>query len=202
MTLPVFPTLPIGWSKHRKPKSSSRRQSHVNGREVVVALQAIPRFAFELTSEAMSSGAARGAIAANTKQLLEAFFTDLLGPAGTFLYADPDDNAVTGFTLGIYTTSPSFTFLWPWGVNPVPVGQVNNAAINIYANGALVDPSQYNVTLPNTLTFTTPPAANAVITGDYGYYFVCRFDDDELDFEEFMSQLWSIDGIKFTSVKP
>lgn len=40
------------------------------------------------------------------------------------------------------------------------------------------------------------------ITVDFDYAFLCRFLDDQNDFEEFMNGLWKIERLKFRSVKP
>jgi hypothetical protein len=51
------------------------------------------------------------------------------------------------------------------------------------------------------ITFTTAPASGAVITADFSYYWRCRFTNDENEFEEFMSGLWSVSTLEFESVK-
>ena len=35
----------------------------------------------------------------------------------------------------------------------------------------------------------------------FGYRFICRFDGDDLDFEQFMANLWTADSVKFRSVR-
>ena len=41
----------------------------------------------------------------------------------------------------------------------------------------------------------------AAIAATFAYAFECRFDDDDLDFEEFMSNLWKLESLKFKSVR-
>ena len=70
----------------------------------------------------------------------------------------------------------------------------------VTAAGALVDPSAY--TIANGLvTFATAPASGAALawTGYFG--FLCRFDGDDLDFEQFMANLWKVDSLKFRSLR-
>ncbi len=70
----------------------------------------------------------------------------------------------------------------------------------ITAAGALVDAAAY--TIANGLvTFASAPAAGAALawTGYFG--FLCRFDGDDLDFEQFMSNLWKADSVKFRSLR-
>jgi hypothetical protein len=47
-----------------------------------------------------------------------------------------------------------------------------------------------------------PPAAGHTLTWSGQFYFRCRFDHDEAEFEQFMSNFWSANRIEFTSVKP
>ena len=44
-------------------------------------------------------------------------------------------------------------------------------------------------------------APNAPIGATFGYAFQCRFAQDNLDFEEFMQNLWSAPRVKFRSVR-
>ena len=70
----------------------------------------------------------------------------------------------------------------------------------ITAAGALVDPSAYTIS-NGLVTFTTAPASGAALawTGYFG--FLCRFDGDDLDFEQFMANLWKADSVKFKSLR-
>jgi hypothetical protein len=56
--------------------------------------------------------------------------------------------------------------------------------------------------MPNTLSFATAPGSGVTVSADFAYAFNCRFLDDQMDFEEFMSSLWKLDSMKFRSVKP
>lgn len=93
------------------------------------------------------------------------------------------------------------------------VGQYSvNTATGVYtfaaadANVAVVityrytlAPALYTVTLPNKAVFVTAPAAGA-ISADFQFYFVCRFSEDEQDFEKFMDKLWSLQTCSFRSI--
>ena len=71
---------------------------------------------------------------------------------------------------------------------------------SITAGGTYIDPSAYSIS-NGAVTFTTPPASGAALqwTGYFG--FLCRFDDDSAEFEQFMSQLWRAKSVKFRSVR-
>jgi hypothetical protein len=59
----------------------------------------------------------------------------------------------------------------------------------------------FGLAAPNTLTLATAPASGAAITADFTYGFLCRFLDDQEDFENVMSGLWKVGSLKFRSVR-
>ena len=54
---------------------------------------------------------------------------------------------------------------------------------------------------PANLIFAGPPASGCVIASSFAYAFVCRFEDDSLDFEQVMANLWTVGSLKFRSVR-
>lgn len=205
MTAP--PSLPVlsglAWSRHKRPGFSTRIASHVSGREVRVALMSYPLYEFEAVYSGLTSSADTFAgLGVSSLQSLMGFFLQLQGQFGTFLYTDPDDNAVSGqiFATGDGSTT-TFTMMRALGGFLEPVGWVTNIA-NVYLNGAAQPGSGYSLATPNTLTFTTAPASGVAVSADFSYAFNCRFLDDQMDFEEFMASLWKLDSMKFRSVKP
>ncbi len=200
---PALPSLPgLSWSRHKKPGFSTRVAPHVSGREVRVALMNYPLYEFEAVYNGLTSSTATFAgLGASSLQSLMGFFLQLQGQFRTFLYVDPDDAAVTGqaFATGDGTTT-AFTVERSLGGFFEPVGWVTTLS-NVYLNG-VAQSTGFTLTLPNTLTFTTAPASGVTISADFSYAFNCRFLDDQMDFEEFMSNLWRLDSLKFRSVKP
>ncbi len=207
MTTP--PSLPplagLGWSRHKKPGFSTRVASHVSGREVRVALMSYPLYEFEAVYNGLASSAtaAFAGLGSASLQSLMGFFLQLQGQFGTFLYTDPDDNTVIGqaFATGDGLTT-SFTFMRSLGGFLEPVGWMAGIT-NVYLNGvAQAFPTAWNFAEPNTLTFATAPGSGVIVSADFSYAFNCRFLDDQMDFEEFMSNLWKVASMKFRSVKP
>jgi hypothetical protein len=204
-TPPSLPSLAgLSWSRHKKPGFSTRVASHVSGREVRVALMSYPLYEFETVYSGLASSAtaAFAGLGASSLQSLMGFFLQLQGQFATFLYADPDDNTVTGqaFATGDGSTT-SFTMMRSLGGFLEPVGWVT-AVANVYLNGAVQSSSSYSLTTPNALVFTSAPASSATVSADFSYAFNCRFLDDQMDFEEFMASLWRLESMKFRSVKP
>ena len=203
-TPPSLPSLPgLSWSRHKKPGFSTRVASHVSGREVRVALMSYPLYEFEAVYGGLASSATAAfvGLGVSSLQSLMGFFLQLQGQFGTFLFADPDDNAATGqaFATGDGATT-SFTMMRTLGGFLEPVGWVT-AIANVYLNGAAQPSSGYSLTTPNTLIFAAAPASGATVSADFSYAFNCRFLDDQMDFEEFMASLWRLDSMKFRSVK-
>jgi uncharacterized protein (TIGR02217 family) len=202
-TPPSLPALPgLTWSRHKKPGFNTRIASHASGREVRVALQAFPLYEFEAVYSGLASaGGTFAGLGTKSLETLMGFFLQLQGQFGTFLYADPDDNTVAAQGIGAGDgATTAFQIGRTLGGFNEPVGWVT-ALTAVYLNGTPQSGGAYSLTAPNTLTFTAAPGAGVAITADFSYAFNCRFLDDQMDFEEFMSNLWKLDSMKFRSVK-
>ena len=201
-TPPSFPTLAgLGWSVHKKPVFSTIVASHVSGREVRDALYQNPVWHFELTFDGLSSSpTSYSGLGANSMQTLMGFFLACQGQYGTFLYTDPSDSAAADvtFAVGDGTTSV-FTFSRYIGAFLEPVGWVTGVS-NVYLNGAN-QASGWSLSTPNSLVFTSAPGSGVSVAATFTYAFECRFDSDDQDFEEIMSNLWKVDSVKFKSVR-
>ena len=69
---------------------------------------------------------------------------------------------------------------------------------NVYLNGVLQS-SGYTVNataLAPSVTFATAPASGVAVTADFHWYFLCRFDDDSEDVEEFMATLYALQSLR------
>lgn len=70
---------------------------------------------------------------------------------------------------------------------------------SISVGGIYVDPSTYSIS-NGLVTFGSAPASGSIAwSGSFG--FLCRFAQDDIDFEEFMQNLWSAKSVKFRSVR-
>ena len=200
-TPPTFPTLSgQGWSVHKKPAFSTLVASHVSGREVRDALYANPIWNFELTFDGLDGGSGYGGLGANSLQSLMGLFLQCQGQFGTFLYVDPTDSVVANGAVatgdGATTT---FTLTRSLGGFVEPVGWVTGVA-GVYFNG-VSQPSGWSIANPNSLVFATAPGSGVVVTASFTFAFLCRFDGDDLDFEQFMANLWRAQTVKFRSLR-
>ena len=78
---------------------------------------------------------------------------------------------------------------------PNPTGLIGGAA------PPTSNTTGWSIATPNSLSFAGAPAATTTIAADFAYAFVCRFDADDLDFEQFMSNLWRAQSVKFRSLR-
>lgn len=199
-TPPTFPTLAgEGWDKHKRPIWDTLVAKHPSGSDVRVALWQFPLWDFELTFNVLDSGARNRGAGLKTLQTLFGFFLDMGGDWSTFLYADPDDDSVTGQAIGVGDgASQQFTFSRTLGGATEPVGWVLTVSA-VYLNGTPT--AAYTLIAPNQIFFASPPALGVSITADFTFAFVCRFMNDDVPFEQFMSQLWTVKTLKFRSVR-
>ncbi|QAY96712.1 hypothetical protein CWB41_14030 [Methylovirgula ligni] len=202
-TPPSFPALPgQTWSVHKRPTFSTRVAAHVSGREVRAALYAQALYEFELTYSGLDSAGADNGLQANSLQALMGLYLAVQGQFGTFIYTDPTDNSVESQPVGQGDGSTTdFTLVRTLGGTSEIISWCG-AISAVFLNGVSVSPSAYSLVAPNTLSFTSPPTTGQLIEASFTYGFICRFIDDQEDFENFMSGLWSVDSLKFRSVKP
>ncbi len=210
--IPVFPTLPQGWSITKTPSWPGRSLRSVSGLEWRATDQTGPRYEWELTYPILRDGS----YAKNTGGTgdgfdefhdLAGFFDLFSGGYSTFLYDDPTDNKVVGQFIGIGDgTTISFQLkrtvgtLLPGGGWTDVISAINVVS-NVYNNG-----SPYSIFSVNHLTgqvvLPTVPTAGAIITADFTYFWYVRFTQDSMNFENFMLQLWQNKAVKFISVLP
>jgi hypothetical protein len=202
---PTFPALPgQGWSVHKKPNWSTIVAPHVSGREVRFANYEYPMWEFEATFDGLTDLASPPVnyanLCASSLQSLMGLFLQLQGQFGTFLYTDPTDNAATAQAIATGDGSTeTFTFVRTLGGFVEPVGWVRSVS-NVYLNG-VNQASGWLLTSPNSLVFASAPGSGVAISASFAYAFECRFDGDDLDFEQFMQNLWKLESLKFKSVR-
>jgi hypothetical protein len=205
-TPPSLPTLPgLNWSRHKKPRFNTRVASHVSGREVRVALMTNPLYEFEANYNGLLSSASPAAalagLGAASLQSLMGFFLQMQGQFGTFLYTDPDDSTVSGGAIATGSgATQSFIIPRALGGFSEPCSWVTNVSA-VYLNGVAQATSTWTFTAPNSLIFNNAPGSGVAITADFTFAFQCRFLDDQMDFEEFISALWKLDKMAFRSIK-
>jgi hypothetical protein len=173
----------------------------VSGREVRSPYFAQTLYEFEVSFDALaaSSGAALAGLGANSLQTLLGFYLSCQGQYGTFLYVDPTDSSVLNQTIGLGDgATTNFALQRTLGPYTEPVSWATGVSA-VTLNGAAQ--TGWSLTSPNLLTLPSAPAAGVTIAASFTYAFLCRFLDDQEDFENVMSGLWQVASLKFRSVR-
>ena len=191
----VFPTLPgVTWDISKSPEFSTKIQTSASGAETATAYWSYPKWAFSLKYDLLRSGAY------NELEQLVGLFLKCRGNFDTFLYTDPDDNSVTGQTIGTGDgVSTYFQLGRTYGGFFEPFYDITGT-VRVYKNGTLQNPSTYTISTIGLISFNTAPATGAVITADFGFQYRCRFLHDSCEFNQFAKSLWEAKKVEFRSV--
>lgn len=193
----VFPTLPgLKWNVKRTPIWKTLSEEAVSGKEASVALMTYPLRRYTLSYELLRAGAL-----AELEQL-EGFFNARRGRHDTWLYHDPDDNAVTDQSFGTGNgTQTVFYLARTRGGFTEPVQALNGAPTIKVAGATKATPADYSISATGAVTFTSPPANGAALTWTGSYYWRCKFLQDIAEFDQFMKNLWQLGRIEFRTFK-
>lgn len=212
MSTQAFPTLKgLGWSVTRTPIWQTRQQDSVSGKRLNIADWSMPKHQWQLTYNFLRG---QGPTYSEQQQL-EAFFYARYGSFDSFLYTDPDDNAVSLSTLG---SGDSTDRTWQLGRQfgssfgssiPGIFEKVlaPTAVSAVLVGSTALTSTQYawapwGTTTPGILTFSSfaPPAGQGIVAS-FAYAWPVSFDDDKMSFEQFVKKIWQLQKVAFTSQK-
>jgi len=201
MSNAIFPALRgFSYPVIKKPTFSTIEQESVSGIKKHIANWIYPRWQIEIPVEFLLDDVAHDEL-----KTLVGFFLARQGRFDSFLFDDPDDDYIAGQELGIGDgATTAWQLIRAYGGFVEPMYNIKAAPVPVvYLNGAAQDPSTYAIAATDSglLTFAAAPAAGAVITADFGYYWRCIFQEDLSEFQKFMSQLWEHKGVKIETVK-
>lgn len=201
MTSLVWPVLPgLAFPVVRVPQWRNGRQEAVSGKESTVKYRRYPRIRWELQYEIL-----RDDLSVSEAKALTGLFNACAGSFDTFLYTDPDFNAVTLESFGTGDgTSTAFQLIATYqnaGGPGAPERVQNlNGAPQIYKAGVLQTlTTHYTIGPTGIVTFVTAPTAGQALTWTGGFYYRCRFEGDELMMAKIMGQWWEL-PVAFRSV--
>ncbi|HMK89081.1 MAG TPA: DUF2460 domain-containing protein [Methylocystis sp.] len=199
MTIPLFPALPGQTFAIKTPVSATNIASDDSGREARTPIYG-GLYEFELAFDGLAAdGVSYPGLSAQSLQAILGLYLQCQGGFGTFLYADPNDNAVMNQAIA---TGDGATTLYTLGRSMGAGFDTDfyvTSLAGVTVNGT--DAGGFTLVPPNLLSFSTAPASGAAIAASFSYAFVCRFVDDAADFENFMQNLWSTQSLKFRSVR-
>jgi uncharacterized protein (TIGR02217 family) len=193
MTLPIFPTLAgRTWPIARRPSFNTTMQAGLTGKRTPVRYQSEPRWSYEFDIELMRDATTE------LNDMLNVFLLQY-GRYGTFLYNEAVDNSVTDDLIGTGDGATNTFFLTRsrYGFVQRIAGAALDGAATIKVNG--VTAVGVTVSSNGVVTFGVAPSAGQPVTWTGSYYWVCRFDDDALDLENFMSGKWAVKSLKFST---
>lgn len=217
--LPVFPSSLPGetYPSAHSDDWSTITQLSASGLEIAIRLWAYPRHSWELSYSIVQGNVN---IPANDMsfsfQTLRAFFSQMGGSAGSFIYLDPNDCA---------TTATGTTEDWPAGKVPAliangdghstyfqifrqfggfnePVYDIVPGTLSVFLNGVpTVGYTLLNSPTPFTgnngvIQFGSAPGNGVVITATFQFYWRCKFLEDTIDFSNFALFMHEITSLK------
>lgn len=201
MTAAIFPSMPgLKWGTVKSPMWATGIQKTASGRELRAAFYSFPRYKISLGYEVLRSGALA------ELQAMVGFFNARKGSFESFLYLDPEDNAVVNQQFGVGVAGQTqYQLVRAYGgyVEPVQAPQlvVHGGTAPVVMINGVVQTTGFAVAESGVVTFATAPAAGAVLSWSGSYYWRCRFMQDSVDFERFLYQLWALKKIELITLK-
>lgn len=205
MSSQVFPSdLPgLKLRPERTPLWKTRPQEAASGKETRIALAAYPQYRFELAWDIL-----RDDLAVSDLKKLVGFFNHHNGGFDTFLYSDPAFNAVTDEQFGTGDgTSTVFqvtaTYKDPTGIGFAEAIQNFNGTPTIKKAGVTQTlTTHYTISGTGVVTFVTAPTAGQALTWTGGFYYRCKFLEDNLaGLREIATRWWELQRLRFKSIK-
>jgi hypothetical protein len=206
--IPIFPALPVGYPVRLSIVMDTVVGTTKSLREMRVAQQMYPLWDieipfYELRDQTQNEAPYLPFAGYQEYMQLVQLWLMMYGQTGVFGFNCPWDNSRSEQLIGAGDgTTTVFNVYRTWGVGATattaPVGLINSV-MQVNVNGTIISPSAY-VVGRDTITFSSPPGAGFNITMTFSYYYLCRFVEDEQDFEEFSKNRWTVPSLKFRAV--
>jgi hypothetical protein len=195
----VFPSVPtLGWSIRLSPRFATGTALHASGREVRAAKASSPLWLVELNYDLL-----RMASPDTELQEIVGFFAQCAGEGASFYFAPPALSPAVAQPIGT-GDGATRTFPFTVSIGGAALSPAGVAAVSaIYLNG-IVQSGGYTIDstpLSPAVAFAAAPSPGVAIAADFAWYFLCRFQDDDLDVEEFMSQLYALQSLQLRTVR-
>ena len=172
----------------KSPIWSTKISTAVSAFERRVSQRVYPIYKIALSVEVL-----RDAAGIDEAKTLLGFFNLRAGAFDSFLYTDPDDNAVTDQQFGVRDgATTQFQLVRTYGGFAEPAQNVN-VLTNIKSNGvALANPADYTSDTKGLVTLADAGTIGHALTWTGSYYWRVRFDEDELAFGKMFKDLWEL----------
>lgn len=214
----IFPsTLPgVTIDVHREPVFDTHVQKSISGKELRFVYSTFPLYRYTLNFELLRAGASYLEF-----QKLFGFYTRHFGQYDSFLFQDPEDNAVTAHAFGVGDggvtdfqlqrtlvastdlSTPANRAYWTrTGDGYEPVFDLNGTA-SIYKNAVLLTlTTDYTISASGLVHFVVTPSVGDILTWTGGYYRRVRFEADSLGADRIVQSFWSAKSVTLLSIKP
>lgn len=205
MTLLVFPDLPgIDIAQSKRPEIKS--QVFVNplsGRESRLRFQVYPKYTFKISLNALIAD-----IDYDDLQALMGFMLNIGGQSAAFLYRDPTDNRVDRRLIGHGDgATAAFQLVRVLGGFTEPLHNIHAipndtdpgiSSPYLYVDDVLQVPAvDYVLSDTGLVTFTAPPASNALVKATVDFYYRVRLNADGYDFVRIAYDAYECQDIEF-----
>jgi hypothetical protein len=212
--IPIFPTLPTAFPIKVGIVLDTTVGTTKSLQENRVAQQQFPLWDIELVFEELrdqtqNSVPYQPLSGWKQYQALVQLFLSMYGQGGVFAFDCPWDNSRTDQLIGTGDgVTYAFTLSRTWGqganATTTPIGMINTM-LAVYVNGTVVPSTNYYVSrnviyFIDANGFTHAPGASLPVTATFSYYYLCRFVEDEQDFEEFAKNRWAVPNMKIRAV--
>jgi uncharacterized protein (TIGR02217 family) len=190
----------------RVPEWSNVIQRVTSGKEIRFALWTSPIWHWVLDYEYLKDDPndLLGLNPDTDLKTLLGFYLQMQGGFTPFYFDDPTDDNVDGQIFGTGDgTTLSFPLVRTLGgfTEPIQSPDPSNPP-QIYDNGVLCTPvTQYNIDSVGNVNFGVAPVAGHTLTVTMNYFWLVRFEEDKMDFERFMAQLYTLKQVKLIYVK-
>lgn len=198
-----MPSLPgLTWPLTRRgPIFDTAREISVSGKTARYPRRTNPKWQWELSFDALWQQRGSSSPQSNTDMYaLGGFFSQLYGAAYPFLYYEPGDGSVTNQLFGTGDGSTkNFQLVRTMGGFSERVQAVVGTPSVTVSGVAKTLGVDYTISSSGVVQFIAAPANLANINWTGSFYWVCEFDDDQIDFSQLMTGLYSVKKLTFTS---
>ena len=222
-----LPSAGLGWNFARRSKFATTTQTPQSMRHPASAtLQTGVIYELELSFSGLCNV---GTSYADDAQYLQDFFEACRGGYGWFTF-DPSQYNLTSMAIsaipatgaypqrngffaigdGVTTSFPLWRSGTPFGASTLTqLELIQNVTelTGIYVNGVALATADYTVSSLGAppqggawVTFSTAPAAGAVLSWAGNYSYLCGFSDDLLDMNVLLYQLWEVKSLKMETI--
>lgn len=185
----VFPDFRgITYPIKKVPKFGTIIQATVSGKETRFSNACIPIFQFELSFNYLTQN--------DFKRILT-FYHSVKGMKDSFLFLDKTDYQAIDQIIGIGDGATT-TFQLHKNIDGLKYPIKNIISIDNIKIANI--PTSYSLLRNSMISFTNPPAKDAIITASFSYYYNVRFSETN-EYEKFAYDLWNLKSLKIETAK-